>query len=71
MKSKSSGLKALTCLGGHIQENILNFEYYSLKKCKMYYKNTLENPLAVQWLRLHASSAYKALGMGLNPWSGY
>ena len=35
----------------------------------MYYENTLENPLAVQWLRLHASSAYKAGGVGLNPWS--
>lgn len=30
----------------------------------MYYKNTLENPLAVSSLRLHASSAYKAVGMG-------
>lgn len=52
--------------GKHFYGNsrkILNFEYYSFKNVKCIIKILWRIP-SDQWLRLHASSAYKAVGMG-------
>lgn len=52
-----------------IQEKILNFEYYSFKKCKCIIKILWRIP-GSQWLELHAS-VLTSSGHGAQSWSGY